>query len=586
MTDEQKISTINEILSKLHNPLNGFMGLRNSIKQQLSPQEIDSITNIQDALLYIQLFIVKQIIHSEKSGTQYNQQEFEKNILKEIRQILANPKEYKKTHNLDEYDKLRFTLDGETIMKYRFYSGCGNAASAFKYVNSTLNTPIPDKDIKFLHSTKWSNLSDGQIGHTVPCVRLSDGNWLMIEPQKHPKKGSFSKTINQDDFQVGKPIYHILSHSQQTQPYMITNISSENFYDFEKFLSTASRVSEKQAQEFISKIDKILIGKGAHSSVYINPNKPDIIIKQNNSVAKDFNYIQRQIDGYNIIERIKNSGYEIGVQLPTLIDTKQTDTEQIIIEKRINGKTFDNEGNTWHNLSQSQKNNIAHQMAKFLVAMHSSGDMRPADKSIKSMFEQSKLKTATDMINAFDGAMPKTLATKLLNAEKYLDSADLSDEIHVLTHSDLRVNNLMYDDKTEQLTVLDFELATQNNIYHDFIARASYSSMPWDYTQRVITKYNAIQNKKYPTKINPKKVQNMLLYAIIHEHARNMTPEQNKLFSDQEKEIFFKKLMIHITKLTGLKFSQDKTQEFTKGRKKINQLSTQQNYLRNSKIHN
>lgn len=206
----------------------------------------------------------------------------------------------------------------------------------------------------------------------------------------------------------------------------------------------------------------------------------------------------------------------------------EKDGESIIKEQRINGQTFDNNGKLWDSISEPKKQDIAKQMAKFLVAMHGSGDITPADKSIKTMFDNTELHNATDMINAYEGVMPKTLATKLLKAEEYLSNADISDEFHVLTHRDLRINNLMYDQASGQMAVLDFEMAGIDNVYRDFVAYASASSMPWDYTKRVISEYNAIENKKYPIKINPVKVQNMLVYAIINECLRNVTPEQNK----------------------------------------------------------
>lgn len=329
------------------------------------------------------------------------------------------------------------------------------------------------------------------------------------------------------------------------------------------------------AQDITKKPEMKIIGKGAHSVVYIDPTNPNIIIKQNNSVSGDRGYLKRQQAGYDTIERIKKSGYAIGVQLPTVIETNEQDGMQIIKEQRINGQTFDLDGKLWNNLTEEQKNNIAKQMAAFLVAMHSTGEIKTADKSIKTMFDKSKLhNSATDIINAYEGAMPQRLSNKLLNAEQYLESTDISDEFHVLTHKDLRVNNLMFDHETGQLSVLDFEMAGTDNIYRDFVAYASGSSMPWDYTRRVIAEYNAITPKKYPLKINPEKVQNMLLYAIMHEYSRNVTHEQNETISDEEKQKFFQHLIKRINKLTGFDIATDNINAFEKG---ISQLTQQGN---------
>lgn len=328
------------------------------------------------------------------------------------------------------------------------------------------------------------------------------------------------------------------------------------------------------AYEITDKPAMKIIGKGAHSVVYIDPTNPNIIIKQNNSVSGDRGYLKRQQTGYETIERIKKSGYATGVQLPTAIETNEQDGIQTIKEQRISGQTFDNEGRLWDSLTENQKKNTAKQMATFLVAMHSAGEIKPADKSIKTMFDKSKLHSATDIINAYEGAMPQRLANKLLEAEQYLESTDISDEFHVLTHKDLRINNLMFDHETGQLSVLDFEMAGTDNIYRDFVAYASGSSMPWDYTRRVIAEYNAITPKKYPLKINPEKVQNMLLYAIMHEYSRNVTHEQNKTISDEEKQKFFQHLIKRINKLTGFDIATDNINAFEKG---ISQLTQQGN---------
>ena len=327
-------------------------------------------------------------------------------------------------------------------------------------------------------------------------------------------------------------------------------------------------------QEVTQKPEIKIIGKGAHSVVYIDPENPNIVIKQNNSVSGDRGYLKRQQAGYETIERIKKSGYAIGTNLPVLIDMTEQDGMQTIKEQRINGRTFDSDGKLWDSLTEPQKNNISKQMATFLVAMHSTGEIKPADKSIKTMFDQSKLHSATDIIKAYEGAMPQRLANKLLNAEQYLDSTDTSDEFHVLTHKDLRVSNLMYNQETGQLSVLDFEMADIDNVYRDFVAYASASSMPWDYTCRVIAEYNTIQPKKYPLKINPKKVQNMLLYAIMHEYSRNVTHEQNEKISDEDKRKFFQRLITKINKLTGFDIPTDNINAFKKGVTQLTQPTT------------
>lgn len=297
---------------------------------------------------------------------------------------------------------------------------------------------------------------------------------------------------------------------------------------------------------------KQVLAKGAHSIAYIDTENPGVVIKENNDISKDRGYLRRQLAGYDIIKQILSSGYDIGVVLPSLISASESEDKQIIIEQRIKGNAFDDKGHLYNQLSEEEKNIIAKQLAVFLVAMHSSGEISAPEKSIKSMFDKSKLKNAQDIIDVYKDDMPVALKKLIQSVEKYLNSSDISDEVHVLTHRDLRSSNLMYDKDTKQLAVLDFELAGKDNVYRDFVAYASASSMPWDFTKRVIREYNAISNKKYQITINPEKVQNMLVYAIAHVFARCVGSNEGQQIDDKAKKEYFDLIYNRIKSIAGI----------------------------------
>ena len=297
---------------------------------------------------------------------------------------------------------------------------------------------------------------------------------------------------------------------------------------------------------------KQVLAKGAHSIAYIDTENPGVVIKENNDISKDRGYLRRQLAGYDIIKQILSSGYDIGVVLPSLISASESEDKQIIIEQRIKGNAFDDKGHLYNQLSEEEKNIIAKQLAVFLVAMHSSGEISAPEKSIKSMFDKSKLKNAQDIIDVYKDDMPVALKKLIQSVEKYLNSSDISDEVHVLTHRDLRSSNLMYDKDTKHLAVLDFELAGKDNVYRDFVAYASASSMPWDFTKRVIREYNAISNKKYQITINPEKVQNMLVYAIAHVFARCVGSNEGQQIDDKAKKEYFDLIYNRIKSIAGI----------------------------------
>ena len=359
MIDEHKLAAIKEILEQLHHPETGIGALKDGIKQELTKDEIGKLGKIRHSIKYIEMYIMKKIQEFEKNGTPLNFTEFKSDIVTEIRHgLLANPEKYKSTHKLDEYDDIRFQLNAmpHVFMKYRFFASCGNAAAAF----ADVNTKIPPEDIMFLNSTRWDHLNDGMMGHVVPCVRLFDGSWMMVEPQANPRKNRpFIQLIRKKDFQPGKPVEHLLS-SMKGQPHIITKITETNYSNHQQFMTQASRVPADKAREYRSGLDDILIGRGAKSSVYISPLEPNVVIKKSNT--KDGGrYLDQQRVGYSVVERIKNSGYDVGVTLPTLIDITDKDGMTIIKEQRMKGVTFDSDGNLWASLDEHKKQHISRQ---------------------------------------------------------------------------------------------------------------------------------------------------------------------------------------------------------------------------------
>ena len=265
-----------------------------------------------------------------------------------------------------------------------------------------------------------------------------------------------------------------------------------------------------------------VLGKGAHSVVFVDEQKTDIVIKEQLNKADDLDWLDRQKRGYNIVKEIQQKNSDVGVGLPELIEVEDRGDKGIIREKRLFGKTFASDENMYWQLSEKTKNDIAKQMAKFLNAMHSSYDCNLPNNSIKEVFDKYKcrLNTADDIIARFNGKLQENIKSKLQEVEQYILNMDMSDEYIVMTHKDLRINNILYDDKTNKISVIDFELAGMDNVYRDFVATAPASSMPWNFTERVIKFYNEIPHKKYPITINLQKVQNMLFYGSMHEYAR------------------------------------------------------------------
>lgn len=320
---------------------------------------------------------------------------------------------------------------------------------------------------------------------------------------------------------------------------------------------------------------RTFLSQGAHSNVYVDDEQPEIVIKENKHHQSGQTYLSRQLRGYDIAKAIRTKNTNTGVTLPSLIEMRDTGTAQIIKEKLIPGKPFTYE--MYDALSETQRNKIAKQMAKFLDVMHSSFKCDQPKESIKNIFN-GKMNNADDIIARFGGKLPSDIAFKLKQAEQYISATDISDEFIVMTHGDLRTSNIIYDDKTEKIGVVDFELADRYNVYHDFIAKAPASSMPWDFTKRVIDYYNQIPDKKYPITINPEKVQNMLVYGIMHEFARCLKETDN---ADKK---YFALLRKKLELVTGIEFNSEQSYKNAIG--KVQKQETQKTAIKINKKQN
>jgi thiamine kinase-like enzyme len=262
---------------------------------------------------------------------------------------------------------------------------------------------------------------------------------------------------------------------------------------------------------------------GSDSNIYTDtdPVHGAIVIKQSrrDPESKKYNdYIKTQTFGYNLIKELLDSGQEIGVNLPVLVSINEEKRE--ITEKRINGVDLKTE--VYNSLTEQKKDAIARQMALFLNAMHQLRAPQDPKQSIKARFGnyENNPDSAEKFFAMFENKLSERTRKTILDAEECLLSAPISDEAHVMTHADLRTQNIMYDANTESLTVIDFDRAGINNIYFDFVPLAPSGVVSWDFTQRIIRHYNAIPNKKYPISIDAEKTRNAIIFGVAHEYSR------------------------------------------------------------------
>ena len=294
-SDEQIIATIRKILDTLHDPNNGFNAFRNELrKQQLTKQE------------YEQRIVDKEYEIAAKYGmTKQNGR-----------------------------DEIKFRLSGQDVMDNHLYVSCGQAAKAFCYVNSQL--PKDEQlNLKVLFSTDIEHLIDAKEGHTLPCVKLSDGKWHAIEPQIKPNKEYPGFNFVCDDVKAGGEIWHLLeSIKKKGRPYLITKIVTpqeqlDTYSDFGKFLQ-ASMVHKGKMALICSALKVIL--RNIKPEQYKNDGAQLIYkickaLKEKELPIKVLSFINNGKFSYIIAIEADNAYYDINptVQYLSLIKCKTPD---------------------------------------------------------------------------------------------------------------------------------------------------------------------------------------------------------------------------------------------------------------------
>lgn len=287
MTYEEKISAINEIVTKLRDTKAGLNSLLNFVfsgipktakpgtlhkfilkcaaakktNKNLAPADDTKFKKIK---AQFNMFVIKKIHEYEDKNSNKNPADFKQDVLNTVIQNLNDydDPQKDKTENIfnqplaEEYNNMREALNDKPYLftKYGISTSCANAAAAFAYEfkNKYKDSGI---EICFLDTTRWSNLINGRVGHVVPCVKMDNVNWIMVEPLIENKDNKVYKKIPAQDMAVGKSFEHLIDHHKD-EPYMIVNRSDRLPTNHQDFLKYCSRVTLEDAITFLSNVEK------------------------------------------------------------------------------------------------------------------------------------------------------------------------------------------------------------------------------------------------------------------------------------------------------------------------------------------
>jgi len=165
-------------------------------------------------------------------------------------------------------------------------------------------------------------------------------------------------------------------------------------------------------------------------------------------------------------------------------------------------------------LTGDKSDKLAKDLAKFYCVLHSRTQEKPSNVPLYLKVGENY----STILNRYDNLLPddlKQLVNQSVNALKKFGNAD---EIQTTIHGDLRLLNLCYNENTNQLGVIDWEKASKNNIYSEFVVPAlSNQKIPFSFIEQVVDEYNTHS----PHQINKEKLKHLYILGIFDEYGKH-----------------------------------------------------------------
>ncbi len=292
MTDAQIEQTVKDIINKLHDPKDGFRALQRRVT----------------------LFLRANGLSDEQINKHWSETLMPRKLTK-MAAKRGVPEDYSD-------DEKIFAITGRDVVENRFERSCGNKAKAFAYL-------AQDKglDVRILVSTRMTNLIDGMVGHTVPCVKMSDEKYHAFDPALPVKNFKFID----GKIQEGAVIYHRLEDMEDT-PYKIRRIMTPDDYerDFASFETALTQFVERpektkwkiaEIQMALNKISNPRHKKPLHGIYEFLSNMPD------NELGIDVVEFRskRGVSAIRLRVMLENDFYLIGINREYVMLRRQVD---------------------------------------------------------------------------------------------------------------------------------------------------------------------------------------------------------------------------------------------------------------------
>ena len=166
-------------------------------------------------------------------------------------------------------------------------------------------------------------------------------------------------------------------------------------------------------------------------------------------------------------------------------------------------------------MPENDKNKIINDFAYFFYYLHTNNNI-----GIVSSLQMFNKPTFDEIFDYLQSEFDEKQKLYFIEQIKLFNSRDMQDEITVMTHADIRSQNVLYNQNQKKLAIIDFELLRERNIYHDFIPFAAASfQLPYKLLFEIVCKYNILAQKANIF-ISLDKVKLFHILGVFHEFGR------------------------------------------------------------------
>lgn len=183
-------------------------------------------------------------------------------------------------------------------------------------------------------------------------------------------------------------------------------------------------------------------------------------------------------------------------------------------------------------LSSEKGLSFARDLGKLLAFMHKGVKHSPSKEALRLSFNYG----IKDTFDVYGHIIPEDIKNKLRKSLVTLKKLGNDDEFKTNIHGDIRRFNLLYNEKSDKFSLIDFELARIDNVYFEFMSGCpAHQKIPYKFILEMVDSYNQTSE----IKINKEKLKCFYIANIITAHScdaliKDLSPSEYKQVLEQK----------------------------------------------------